>query len=255
MPLQPLIVPFGTLLKPEYRKNLVGHWKMNVGGLIIPDLSGNRNHGTRTNYNWNAASGWQGQGDAFDGVNDWVSVTSSESLHPRNAITVEVWVNNAMTSVDAYPTLISTGATSLNIRRLDGWPHFWVSAGGVSEYSYFYCGLPMGTWVHLVATYDSSISRMKLYCNGVLSRQYTHPKGGLMDVSSGNVIFGKGSAYFNGLIDDVRIYNRALSAGEVMHSFAQQEDEWDLLGLDDDIDVTQGVPIELLQSGNLMGVR
>jgi hypothetical protein len=59
---------------------------------------------------------------------------------------------------------------------------------------------------------------------------------------------------FQGLIDDVRIYNVALSADEVMHSFAQQEDEWDL-GLDDDIVMDNPAPPQLLQSGNMMGVR
>ena len=58
MPLEPLAVPFGYKLKPQYRQGLVGHWKMNVnGGNILPDLSGNNNHGTLTNFGWTTTSG------------------------------------------------------------------------------------------------------------------------------------------------------------------------------------------------------
>jgi hypothetical protein len=64
MPLpEPLAIPFGYCLKEQYRQGLVGHWKMNVNsGIVLPDLSGNGNHGTLTNMANppTATSGWAG---------------------------------------------------------------------------------------------------------------------------------------------------------------------------------------------------
>src|SRR5262249_7873765 len=74
--------------------------------------------------------------------------------------------------------------------------------------------LPLNTWSHLAETYDGS--SLKLYVNGVLvsSRALT---GSITTSGSplrigGNSVWGE---YFNGLIDEVRVYNRALSQGEV----------------------------------------
>jgi hypothetical protein len=248
MPLQPLIVPFGTLLKPEYRKNLVGHWKMNVGGLIIPDLSGNGNHGTRTNYNWNATSGWQGQGDIFDGSDDYVN---TNYILPTTDFTLGFWWKP--NSEQPGRPFGAFGSSGLDVLPLRNWPSAgintvdWVVRGG-SSFDFGAVTYLAGNWQFVVFTM-SSVGGTNVYANGQLVQ--TKSSQTSMGIPSAFKI-GSGSAnYFNGLIDDVRIYNRALSAGEVAHSCFQQEDGWDL-GLDDDIDVTQGVPIELLQSGNLM---
>jgi hypothetical protein len=74
--------------------------------------------------------------------------------------------------------------------------------------------LPLNAWTHLVTTFDGSA--LRLYVNGILVQTSAH--GGAATVSSGalriggNAIWGE---YFKGRIDEVRIYNRALSPAEV----------------------------------------
>ena len=74
--------------------------------------------------------------------------------------------------------------------------------------------IPLNTWTHLAATFDGG--SLRFYVNGSLVR--TVARSGAIQTSSsplrigGNTIWGE---YFRGLIDEVRIYNRALSATEI----------------------------------------
>ena len=255
MPLKPLIVPFGYRLKEQYRNGLVGHWKMNVGGVLIPDLSDSnpKNNGTRTNYNWTATSGWAGQGDILDGVNDYVDAGDPSSIDGLSSITVSAWFKPITASgnkvviakwgsVGGYQFVLAysndsnykmsfgvrTGSTGLN-----GSTQIVTSVTVVNNTT---------KWYHLVGVYNGSTT--KIYIDGVEDNSAVG-SGAINSAVSSNIIIGAYSpiinAWINGLIDDVRIFNRALSADEVAHSCFQQEDEWDL-GLDDDIDVMQGIP-------------
>ena len=70
------------------------------------------------------------------------------------------------------------------------------------------------TWSHLAATYDGA--SQKLFLNGVLVA--SRIQANLIGVSTGPLRIGGDSVwgeYFNGLIDEVRVYSRALSAGEI----------------------------------------
>jgi hypothetical protein len=69
-----------------------------------------------------------------------------------------------------------------------------------------------GAWYHIAATYDGSF--MRVYINGV-EDPVKVARTGHLDPSSAPLIIGKPEFALNGIIDDVRIYNRALSADEV----------------------------------------
>jgi hypothetical protein len=80
--------------------------------------------------------------------------------------------------------------------------------------------LPLNTWTHLAATYDGSA--LRLYVNGALSTTFL-VSGTLAPTTNplrigGNTIWGE---YFRGLIDDVRIYNRALTPTEIGSDMAK----------------------------------
>jgi hypothetical protein len=76
--------------------------------------------------------------------------------------------------------------------------------------------LPLATWSHLASTYDGST--LRLYVNGI--QVSSIPRSGVSSIEvgtgalriGGNTIWGE---YFRGLIDEVRIYNRALGAAEI----------------------------------------
>ena len=187
------------------------------GGVMTADASGNGNHGiiseaTRT------ASGYFGNALKFDGVNDWVSVSDSASLDLTSGLTIEAMVNptTVMSSWrtvltkeqpgDEVYTLLANNASNKPVMGQ------WIKGGittldGVSS-------LAPNTWWHLAATYDGQFQR--LYVNGVKVSE--RAQTGLITTSSGVMHIGGNSIwgeYFQGIIDEVRVYNRALSSTEV----------------------------------------
>src|SRR5207248_10159623 len=75
--------------------------------------------------------------------------------------------------------------------------------------------IPMNTWTHLATTYDGTNQRF--YVNGVLVKTVVNA-GAIVQSNGALRIGGNNSSFyefFNGLIDEVRVYNRALSAAEI----------------------------------------
>ena len=198
-----------------------------VGGLVAAyafeegsggataDASGNNNNGTINGAAWTSA-GRYGSALSFNGTNSLVTVNKSTSLDLTSGLSLEAWV---------YP------------RALGGWKSVLFKAQGTQGLSYVLQGssgaaavpslglsvaasnlmapspLPLNTWSHLAATYDGA--RMVLYVNGtqVASRAQT----GQISSSTDPLTIGgnSGGENFSGSIDEVRIYNRALSASEI----------------------------------------
>jgi len=269
---EPLRVPAGCRLRPEYCNGLVGHWKMNVGGVLIPDLSGYNNHGTRTNMANppTAISGWAGLGDILDGVDDYVNIIDNNIFSFGNGIvdtpfSISAWVK--MNDATDFK-IVGKGSSNSNgeyriITGSDDILSFITFDNSVSSCYFgrrFDTALTSyeGRWIHIIGVYDGSASSagFKLYINGVRVDDANNQHNGVsyvaMENLTANVQIGKYTGgvnnYSNGLIDDVRIYNRALRAAEIAHAYYQQEDEWDL-GLDDDLAIMQGIPIELMRGG------
>lgn len=217
-----------TLRPSSNNLGLVGFWSFNgpdvVNGRVM-DRSGNTNHGTPNSIATTTfyTTGKVGQGVQFDGVNDTVSVPDNTVFDNTSQLTISLWVK---------PTL------------LDGQPRGIVSkrAGPATSYSYsmfFFTNnnlyididdsterfssntaFKVGQWYHIVLVYDGTLSagqRAKLYVNGVLDVTSTEASSSIPDEASDLVLgfLTAGSAYFQGNIDDTRIYNRAFSASEV----------------------------------------
>ena len=71
--------------------------------------------------------------------------------------------------------------------------------------------IPTGTWTHIAGTYDGA--NLRLYVNGVLVK--TQARTGTIFSSPNPLYIGGKGSQFSGLIDEVRVYNRALSAAEI----------------------------------------
>jgi hypothetical protein len=161
--------------------------------------------GTLTSASW--ANGRYGTGMAFDGVD--TRVRSTTAINLGSAFTMEAWVLNP--SAEQYETIMTVGADR-NLFLRNGELRFGFGAGSVS----FGVTLPTTTWVHVAVTYDGTA--LQAYVDGVAV-------GGPQAVALGPVtgplqvgawIFGGGNAdYLSGLLDEVRVYNRALSAAEI----------------------------------------
>ena len=199
----------------------VGWWKLDENtGTTAADGSGSNNNGTLTNGpTWTA--GRMGSALAFDGVNDSVTIPHSSALGLAGAFSMAAWVN---------PAASTTNFKSVMVKNYSHF--FYASSKG-------YCGngvvlagfkgsgtrtnvcdrnpLPVNTWTHLAATSDGSV--MRLYRNGVMTSSAAVT--GAPIASTGTLQLGA-SRYgesFNGRLDDARVYNRALSAAEVLALF------------------------------------
>ena len=185
------------------------------GGVIATDTSGHGNHGTITGAT--RVAGRFGRALSFDGTNDLVRVPDSTSLALVSGMTIEAWVRPTLLSGWRTVALKET-ATGLAyaLYAHDDAPRPAVTAnfGGVDQSAVGVQALPVGTWTHLAATYDGAA--MNLYVNGTLVR--TQPATGTFVQSAqplsigGNAIWGE---YFAGVIDQVRIYDQALTEAQI----------------------------------------
>ena len=161
----------------------------------------------------------------FDGVDDWVTVLDAAALDLSSAMTLEAWVNPAR-AMTGWQTILlkeqGTGDMAYGLYANDGAPAAagYVNVGGIHTPVSGTAGLPAASWTHLAATYDGAT--LRLYVNGTLSS--SRARTGLIVPSGGALRIGGNNAwpdeFFEGLIDEVRIYNRALSATEVLADMA-----------------------------------
>jgi hypothetical protein len=185
-------------------------------GTTAADASGNGHTGTIGTASWSPA-GRFGNALSFNGSSSMVTVNDSNSLDLTTGMTLEAWVNPSVVN-SAWRDVIYKGndnyfleATSNNGSR----PVAGAIVNGSYAEAYGSSALAVNTWTHLAETYDGSAVR--LYINGVLIS--SSPATGALATSSnplqigGDTIYGQ---HFAGLIDEVRIYNRALSASEIL---------------------------------------
>ncbi|MGW0482558.1 LamG-like jellyroll fold domain-containing protein [Nonomuraea sp. NPDC003214] len=195
---------------------LVAAYAMNEGsGTAVGDASPAGNPGTAANTTW-AATGKFGKALAFDGSSSWVTVADSASLRLTTGMTLEAWIRPE--TVTSWRTVIMKQygtdlAYTLSAGSYTDRPHAVihttgeVGAGGTAS-------LPLNTWSHLAATYDGAT--LRLYVNGtqVAERAAGGPirtDGGVLRIG-GNSLWGE---FFDGLIDEVRIYDRALTPAQI----------------------------------------
>jgi hypothetical protein len=206
-----------TPIDPPTSSGLVAAFNFDEGsGLKVNDVSGNANHGTISGATWTSL-GRYGKALVFDGVNDWVSINDSPSLDLTTRMTLEAWV---------YPTVTPTGWRTVIQKEQSGGAVYYLHANsdqnrpatgvyiGGEKILYGGTRLVTNTWKHLATTYDGS--RQRLYVNGV--EVSNRAQTGQMLVSSGSVRIGGNSVwgeFFKGRIDEVRIYNRALTASAI----------------------------------------
>jgi hypothetical protein len=169
------------------------------------------------------APGMVGQAFNFNPASGTVVVPDSSSLRLTNQLTIEGWINTrantdpggyAIVSKLSYPTgnngyqFLVVGNTLQGLFNSPGtsWPSQRIISGPV---------ISTGVWYHVAFTYDQSA--IKLYCNGQLVTNKVIGAHAIAASISDLHISGVDSShtYFDGLIDEVSIYGRALSANEI----------------------------------------
>jgi hypothetical protein len=211
---------------------LVGWWtfdgKDTFSNNKTADRSGNNNTGTLTNGPVRSI-GKIGQALEFDGTNDYVHLGNTASLGLTGSMSVSAWVY-----AHTYPGASDNMIISKNINGEPerGWElnatldneletmAFKVSSDGNDEITvYGATELTTGRWYHMIGVYNASAQTMNLYLDGALDTDFvTGTVPSSQANSPANVHIGSRSdsqKFWDGLIDDVRVYNRALTADEI----------------------------------------
>ncbi|VVB96495.1 Concanavalin A-like lectin/glucanases superfamily protein [uncultured archaeon] len=203
---------------------LVAFWNFNDGsGTIASDTSGNGNTGTITSATW--TTGKMGSALQFDGVNDYVDAGKGASLNINGEITLMAWIKTTSAAENVITGRGLTGASDHTWEyAIENGRNTFYWANGYNTAANLVVGtIPIndGQWHHVVAT--ANATRIEVYTDGM----YDNGKDKTTSPNSNTnlrVLIGDlpgYSLYFNGTIDDVKIYNRSLSAGEINDEYLQ----------------------------------
>ena len=201
--------------------DLAAYWTLDEGaGNTIYDTSGNDNNGTINGATW--GDGKYGKALQFNGQDNYVEVPSSDSLEIDENVTIAAWIN-WIDAGDVWICILANG------QQNGPWENYGLFINRDSRFLYFTLSLdgahvPQQTpnnitvpneWVHVCATWDGSAAR--IYVNAEMK----------LEIAKAGTLFSPGLPlrighrngsphYFNGTIDEVRIYNHALTEAEIL---------------------------------------
>lgn len=191
--------------------NLVGEWKLDNDA---SDNSGNSINGTLMNAPVFAADHKEGTGAlSFNGTNQYVDIKPT-SLFPTGTAprTLSLWAKANDVTTGVYRWAASFGSAGVSGAMFIGQNGTTLDGGGYGSDITVANFWKVNVWHHLCLTYDGTTA--KLYADGTLLTSAAKTWSlVLANASIGRQV--NGGEYWNGSVDDVRIYNKALSASEV----------------------------------------
>lgn len=206
---------------------LVAYYKMDeasanlcTGGVNDScDSSGNANNGAWINDTTSTA-GKFGNGVIFDGTGDYADFVSSSTYELTEAITLSFWIKTSSSANSDVVGRYQNGANtrSYNVTVSNGVVQLRLSPDGTSTNAYYISSTTQinnNAWNHVVFTFDKQF--MRLYVNGSANATPVANTNSIYAGTGGALFMGRiyTAGDFNGSLDDVRIYNRALSPREV----------------------------------------
>ncbi len=255
-----LFLNFNTSKADAPTAGLAGYWNFNEGsGTLAADSSGNANNGTLVNDpSW--TSGQVGSAAlSFDGSNDYVNAGSGTSLdniqsQGGGGMTVAFWVKP---TTNATKILIAKGlnannngnwyiqkSASTNPARL-----VFVKEGATDMNVNYNSVLASGSWTHIVLTWDGTMqaSGVNVYKNGsLITKGYSTNGATPNSDAANNLTIGgvPGGTFSDAVLDEVRIYNRVLTAQEAVDVYTD-------IGVTDTTppNVSNGSPTGILPAG------
>jgi hypothetical protein len=227
---KPYVLSFTALTIPETERKLVAWWKFDEAeGSNAEDSSGNNNLGTLVGGpQWQPANGKIGGALAFDGVDDYIECGNNPSVNLTGGVSVSSWikltrhakdrkiVSNQDDTAGGYKLAVYDDKLEMEIRDSGNGPttNRFIDGGTVLE---------PDVWYHVVGTYCQGGS-IRAYVNGKLDRESETPA--ILAPSAGALKIGREPCsdlyWFDGLMDDLQIYNYPLSETEVAALYAGQ---------------------------------
>jgi len=227
--------PYRKLIKPplgsrpykghRLSRGLVGFWLMNEGsGNKVFDLSGNRNHGTLIGTAPSWSPGNFGTSVYLPGTDEYINCgPSANAVDSQPGLTVIAWVQTTQASSGREFIVSKYGGVGDDVFELE-----WDTGEDIKIFvrnaaqdyavgEYVGTFLTDGLWHQLVGTYDGA--NVRVYVDSVVGGTVGSLTGLTGSNATSNLTLGAvrdGAGYFfDGIIDHVMIYNRALSASEI----------------------------------------
>ena len=212
---------------PNHNITIKGYWTFDeASGTTAKDFSGSQNNGTLTNFNFNSSSGWYNGTDCkygsclkFDGANDFVNVSNPSNIPIGNSeYTIAAWFKvDLFAGAQGVVGWGNFGTTNqVNALRLYGefcsnlgFRNYWWS----NDLSVCTNYPAVGGWSHVAATFDGTTRR--IYLNGTQIASDTPTGHNVPNANNFRIGSTNNGEYFNGTIDEVRIYNRSLTTAEI----------------------------------------
>lgn len=200
---------------------LVAHWELDESsGSIAADSAGDNDGVLKGDPQWRPYSGRMNGALLLDGNGDYVDCGNGSALNITDELTVAAWVNINQVNVDRQ-AIVTKGDSSwrLSTTGSDMRFHFAVAGGG--NYVNGDTVVGQGEWHHVCGTYDGAY--MRLYVDGIEEPNGAVANSTGVGVNGYNVYIGNNDEgdgmYWDGLIDDVRLYSCPLTATEVYDLF------------------------------------
>ena len=201
------------------------YWPFDEGtGTATADASGHNNTGQLVGgVTW--TTGKYGKALKFDGSTGYVNAGNNSSTNIVGSMTMAAWVKmdsagndqkvggNQSGTCGGYKMSIYGLKVEFEVRDIQNNPWLNRAVGGGTL-------MNLGCWYHVTGVYNAQNNTIKTYVNGVLDRELDNVAANALASTTGSFIMGREpwttpTRYFDGTIEDVRVYNRALSDQEI----------------------------------------
>lgn len=223
-----LYVLKGTAFSYTYSTDgLVSYWSFNDHSDPVVD-NFNGNDGTNSGASW-ISNGANGGAMSFDGVNNYIDIGNNSSVNISGDLTLSAWVNLDYLPSSSVALIGKMGPNSglpkddqylLHINDTGfGFLAYNTELGGGINAPYE--NFEANQWIHIAGTYEASTYTYRLYANGELLMEDVQdispyaPYTTSINLSLGATPDDQNPRYLPGGLDEVFIYNRALSAPEI----------------------------------------
>lgn len=217
------VLGVGTQNADALSSGLVGYWKLDASSGNASDSSGNGTtltDGSTTTY----AAGKFGNGADLElGSTDYLYAADNATLSLTGSVTIAAWIKPETVSAGTYNILGKWDGANESYRLMQNEDEIRMeidSNGNYQETSS--SNLVAGTWYHVVGVYNSANSTVKIYINGSEAASTTTgtipssigDDGGRIHIGAEDSTGGV-TGYYDGIIDEARIYNRILTSSEI----------------------------------------